>query len=279
MSPVSFSIVDNDSLFSVSCLWISYLYILILRTDILEFPFQIPSSLHIESANPINPNLFCQRLLYIIKWATIVTIIPVVPKKISATIDSGKWTPCMYQCSEIRNRLCFLQTVVRQNNQSYNNIQLTWSSSLYLFASSSGTLFPFIMLKVWLIFASCHRHLTLTMNDNNSDCWKPQRCFNYENCTGSSFVPNWTEQFCVPQSVQEIRNVSLSVIGVVGIIGVAANVIVLSAFLYVISCKTRLTRRFIGREFTYMRQPIFVLICHLSICDLLYCLVGLPTYW
>ena len=92
--------------------------------------FQAVYSLHIESANPINPNLFCQRLLYIIKWATIVTIIPVVPKKISATIDSGKWTPCMYQCSEIRNRLCFLHTVVRQNNQSYNNIQLTWSSSL-----------------------------------------------------------------------------------------------------------------------------------------------------
>ena len=117
------------------------------------------------------------------------------------------------------------------------------------------------------------------MSNNESDCWKPQRCFNYENCTGSNYIPNWTENHCVPQSVQEIRDVSLSVIGVVGIIGVAANVIVLSAFLYVISCKTGLSRRFISREFSYMRQPIFVLICHLSVCDLLYCLVGLSSYW
>ena len=114
---------------------------------------------------------------------------------------------------------------------------------------------------------------------NHSDSWKPQRCYNYINCTGSDYITNWTEKNCVPNSVKEIQNISLLVISVVGVLGVAINVLVLSAFLYVMMCKNRITRKFIGREFTYMRQPLFVLICHLSICDILYCLVGLPTYW
>ena len=62
-------------------------------------------------------------------------------------------------------------------------------------------------------------------------------------------------------------------------IGVVANTLTLLSFLYVVTCSQRIRKKFGRTRLTYMRQPIFLLICHLSICDLLYCLEGLPTYW
>ena len=62
----------------------------------------------------------------------------------------------------------------------------------------------------------------------NKETWKPQRCFNYINCTGTNFIPNWTDIYCVPNSVKEIQNISLSVISIVGVVGVTINVLVLS---------------------------------------------------
>ena len=97
--------------------------------------------------------------------------------------------------------------------------------------------------------------------------------------TGSGYIRNWSEIHCVPTSVSDFRSLWLSVIGAVETIGILANTLVLLSFLYVITCTKRIRRKFGRTRLTYMRQPIFILVCHLSTCDLLYCLVGLPTYW
>ena len=96
---------------------------------------------------------------------------------------------------------------------------------------------------------------------------------------GSGYIRNWSEIHCVPSSVSDFRSLYLPVIGVVETIGILANTLVLLSFLYVITCTKRIRRKFGRTRLTYMRQPIFILVCHLSTCDLLYCLVGLPTYW
>ena len=83
----------------------------------------------------------------------------------------------------------------------------------------------------------------------------------------------------MPASVAGFRSLYLPVIGVVETIGIVANSLVLLSFLYVITCTKRIRRKFGRTRLTYMRQPIFILVCHLSTCDLLYCLEGLPTYW
>merc|ERR1712107_300037 len=111
------------------------------------------------------------------------------------------------------------------------------------------------------------------------EAFAPLQCTAYPNCTSSDYVQGWSEENCIPSSIKNIRLVSLSIIGIVGIVGVIANATVLSSFLYVNIFKERI-RKIFGRDrFSYMNEPIFLLICHLSFCDLLYCLIGLPSYW
>ena len=83
----------------------------------------------------------------------------------------------------------------------------------------------------------------------------------------------------MPASVAGFRSLYLPVIGAVEAIGIVANSLVLLSFLYVITCHKRIMRKFGRTRPAFMGQPIFILVCHLSICDLLYCLVGLPSYW
>ena len=112
--------------------------------------------------------------------------------------------------------------------------------------------------------------------------FKPVKCEVYINCTATDYQEGWSEKYCVPDTVKEVRDVSLVVFAIVEIIGIVLNSIVIAAFAYVLTCQTRIRRMFIRDikdKFTFTRNPLFVLFCHLSICDLLYCVFGLPTYW
>ena len=106
----------------------------------------------------------------------------------------------------------------------------------------------------------------------------PNPCISYTNCTGSSFIPNWTEICCQPQSVKNTRYWMLFVIGAVGSIGTVCNIITISTFIYLYCFPERIKRKF-GQEFSMVRDPVFFLILHLSFCDLLYCVIGLPSFW
>ena len=107
----------------------------------------------------------------------------------------------------------------------------------------------------------------------------PQPCISYTNCTMSGFISNWTEFCCQPTSVKDTRAVMLSVIGIVGIIGTVCNIITISTFIYLYFFPQRIKQKF-GQEFAMItNDPAFLLILHLSFCDLLYCISGLPTYW
>ena len=121
----------------------------------------------------------------------------------------------------------------------------------------------------------CKWKLKMLTNFTN---FKPVKCEVYINCTATDYIPGWSEQ-CVPESVKEVKDVSLVVFAIVEIIGIVLNTIVIAAFLYVLTCQRRIRQKFLRDEFTLTRKPLFVLFCHLSICDLLYCIFGLPTYW
>ena len=106
----------------------------------------------------------------------------------------------------------------------------------------------------------------------------PQPCISYTNCTMTGFIPNWTEFCCQPTPVKNTRELMLSVLGVVGIIGTICNIIAISTFLYIYFFPQRIRRKF-NQEFTMTQDPVFFFILHLSVCDLLHCVIGLPTYW
>ena len=117
------------------------------------------------------------------------------------------------------------------------------------------------------------------MTNSNCSGFVPDPCVDYPNCTGSGFIPGWTEQCCQPESVKNTREVMLSVIGVVFIVGTICNVITIITFIYLCCFPERIRRKF-GQEFTMLvKDPVFYLIFHLSICDLLCCIFGLPSYW
>ena len=118
------------------------------------------------------------------------------------------------------------------------------------------------------------------MEDQPSVCdgFVPDPCFSYTNCTGSDYVSNWTEFCCQPQAVKNTRIWMLFVIGVVGMVGTVCNIITISTFTYLYCFANRIKRQF-NQEFTMTSDPVFFLILHLSLCDLLYCVIGLPSYW
>ena len=107
----------------------------------------------------------------------------------------------------------------------------------------------------------------------------PQPCFSYTNCTLSGFIHNWTEYCCQPESVRSTRTPMLSVIGFVGITGIVCNMVTIFSFLYLYFFHQRIKTKF-GQDFKSITDdPVFFLILNLSVCDLLYCVVGLPSYW
>ena len=79
-------------------------------------------------------------------------------------------------------------------------------------------------------------------------------------------------------AVKNTRIWMLFVIGVVGMVGTVCNIITISTFTYLYCFANRIKRQF-NQEFTMTSDPVFFLILHLSLCDLLYCVIGLPSYW
>ena len=106
----------------------------------------------------------------------------------------------------------------------------------------------------------------------------PQPCISYINCTMTEFRPNWTEFCCQPTSVRNTRSFMLSVLGIVIFTGTVCNIITILTFFYLYFFPQRIKRKF-NQEFTMTEDPVFLLILHLSICDFLHCIAGLPTYW
>eukprot|EP00092_Neocalanus_flemingeri_P009136 GFUD01009837.1.p1 GENE.GFUD01009837.1~~GFUD01009837.1.p1 ORF type:complete len:404 (+),score=49.92 GFUD01009837.1:222-1433(+) len=110
------------------------------------------------------------------------------------------------------------------------------------------------------------------------DGFAPNPCISYTNCTGSAFIAGWTDVCCQPMAVKNTRYAMLSVIGLVGIVGTVCNIITISTFIYLYFFAERIKKKF-GHEFVMVKDPVFFLILHLSFCDLLYCIFGLPSYW
>ena len=104
-------------------------------------------------------------------------------------------------------------------------------------------------------------------------------CVNFINCTGSNFITNWTENNCLHKNAHSFKYLTLPLIGGASIIGILVSIILLSSFLYVVACKSRIKRKFLREEFSYMQEPMFLLVCHLSVCDLIYCSVCFPMIW
>eukprot|EP00092_Neocalanus_flemingeri_P021312 GFUD01023099.1.p1 GENE.GFUD01023099.1~~GFUD01023099.1.p1 ORF type:complete len:371 (-),score=49.39 GFUD01023099.1:60-1172(-) len=115
-------------------------------------------------------------------------------------------------------------------------------------------------------------------SDKICDGFVPQTCTSYTNCTGSGFISNWTEFCCQPESVKSTRYWMLSIIGTVGSLGTVCNILTISTFMYLYFFPQRIKKKF-GEEFFMSKDPAFFLILHLSFCDLLYCVCGLPTFW
>eukprot|EP00092_Neocalanus_flemingeri_P004942 GFUD01005315.1.p2 GENE.GFUD01005315.1~~GFUD01005315.1.p2 ORF type:complete len:111 (+),score=22.25 GFUD01005315.1:46-333(+) len=94
----------------------------------------------------------------------------------------------------------------------------------------------------------------------------------------SGFISNWTEFCCQPTAVKNTKILMLTVIGSSGIIGTVCNLITITTFLYLYFFPHRIRRKF-NQEFTMLTQdPVFLIILHLTFCNLLHCIAGLPTY-
>ena len=105
----------------------------------------------------------------------------------------------------------------------------------------------------------------------------PKHCISFVNCTGSSFIPNWTDRCCQLQSVKDARVWILSIIGIISTVGTKCNILTISTFAYLYFFPQRIRRKF-GQEFSMTRDPAFLLILHLSFCDtvwLVYLLIGM----
>ena len=107
----------------------------------------------------------------------------------------------------------------------------------------------------------------------------PNPSISYTNCTMSWFISNWTECCCQPIVVKNTKFLILSIISILGIIGTVCNIISISSFLYLYSFPERIRIKF-GQEFSMLtKDPVFLIILHLSFCNLLYCIGCLPSYW
>ena len=106
----------------------------------------------------------------------------------------------------------------------------------------------------------------------------PDPCLSYSNCTQSDYIGNWTEICCQPEEVKDSRYFMLSVIGGVATVGAVCNFITISTFIYLYCFPERIKKKFC-QEFSMIKDPVFFLILNLSICDFLYCVIGLPSYW
>ena len=122
-------------------------------------------------------------------------------------------------------------------------------------------------------------------------------CAPFLNCTADLIDSVANISHCQPPAVQNISSLMLSSTGerrtgavkmtpyfvfvsagLVCSVGVLVNTLILIMFLYHHICQDRIHRNF-GQDFSMTREPMVTLIIHLSICDLLYCLIGLPSYW
>ena len=103
----------------------------------------------------------------------------------------------------------------------------------------------------------------------------PQLCISN---ISTGFMSNCTEFCCQPLPVRNASVYMLSIIGIVGIIGTIFNIMTICTFLYLYYFPLRIKRKF-NQEFTMTEDPVLFLILHLSLCDLLHCIFGPPTFW
>jgi len=68
------------------------------------------------------------------------------------------------------------------------------------------------------------------------------------------------------------------IIAVIAIVSIILNIITFTSLCYVNFFSKRIRVKF-GREFILMTNPIFLLVRHLNLCDLMYSTVALSTYW
>jgi hypothetical protein len=95
-------------------------------------------------------------------------------------------------------------------------------------------------------------------------------CQKARDCTNSgSKSSEWRSDNCVPDSINSSKTIFIVNIVLVIIIGTIGNLLTLLAVPY--------ARLYYSHRFPRLSSPLTVLLLHLALCDLLYCLLGLPV--
>jgi len=101
----------------------------------------------------------------------------------------------------------------------------------------------------------------------------------YTNCTGSGEI-NLTLQrhCCLPSDVRSMGLLYTSFVGIIDITGIVCNIFTIITFGY-LCCFTERIKNKYNHYFSMVQDPVFYFILHLSVCDLLFCIFGIPSYW
>ena len=128
----------------------------------------------------------------------------------------------------------------------------------------------------------CREHSVSYTNYTSDECdqnWRNHSArVSYTNCTSDAFVPNWTELCCQPEVVKDWQNIYVTAMSFFIILGSLSNMTTILSFLYLLIFFKRIQRIF-SQTFSMTKDPVFFLILNLSVCDLLYCTVGLVPHW
>jgi hypothetical protein len=95
-------------------------------------------------------------------------------------------------------------------------------------------------------------------------------CQNARDCTNSGSASfEWRSNNCVPDTIKSSLTIFIVNIVLVIIIGTVGNLLTLLAIPY--------ARLYYSHRFPRLSSPLTILLLHLALCDLLYCLLGLPV--
>ena len=100
----------------------------------------------------------------------------------------------------------------------------------------------------------------------------------YTNCTIDEFDPNWTELCCQRKAVKDLQIINVTMMSFFIMLGSLSNMATIFSFLYLLIFFKRIQRIF-SQTFSITKDPVFFLILNLSVCDLIYCTVGLAPHW
>jgi len=98
-----------------------------------------------------------------------------------------------------------------------------------------------------------------------------EHCLNAFRCTSSDSTTNvtWKQENCVPKSIRDSRVSFIFNLAIIFIVGLIGNILTLAAFPY--------AWIYYRSSFPGVPSSITVLILHLALCDLLYCIIGMPN--